>query len=58
MISRRESISRANSHLRYWLYRRRIGRPISLFRALRDWVIRYRFERNQSVQQSGQGAGR
>lgn len=40
----RESIDRANSHLRYWAYRRQIGNPIPLRRALRDWFRRFVFE--------------
>lgn len=57
MISRRESISRANSHIRYWLYRRSIGNPISLLQTLREWLRRYRFERTNSAQPGAQKGG-
>lgn len=56
MISRRESVSRANSHIRYWFYRRSIGNPIPLLQTLREWVRRYRFERTAlSAPQAEQG---
>lgn len=54
MISRRESVSRANSHIRYWFYRRSIGSPISFLQTLREWVRRYRFERANSAQPGAQ----
>lgn len=50
MSSRRESVSRANCHIRYWFYRRSIGNPIPLLQTLREWVRRYRFERANSAQ--------
>jgi hypothetical protein len=40
----REGVARANSHLRYWRYRRAIGRPFPLSVALREWWARLLFE--------------
>lgn len=57
MISRRESISRANSHIHYWFYRRSIGNPIPLLQTLREWVRRYKFERANSAQRGAQKTG-
>ena len=48
----RESIGRANSHLRYWAYRRQIGRPISLLGAMRDWWSRFVFELKNAPSES------
>jgi hypothetical protein len=48
MSERRSKIvqimSRANSHLRYWRYRRSIGKPISLLGSIGDWRRRFLFE--------------
>lgn len=38
------SFSRANSHLRYWRYRRAIGSPFQLRVALYQWYRRFIFE--------------
>lgn len=32
-----EAIERANSHIRYWRYRRKISNPITLRQALSQW---------------------
>ena len=39
-----QCLARANSHLRYWAYRRSIGNPITLRSALRAWLKRFAFE--------------
>lgn len=39
-----EAIGRANSHLRYWKYRREAGSPIALATAMKQWVKRFAFE--------------
>ena len=39
-----QCLSRANSHLRYWSYRRSIGRPIALRGAIKQWFLRFAFE--------------
>ena len=39
-----QSISRANSHLRYRAYRNSIGKPIPLSTALHQWCKRFIFE--------------
>ena len=40
----RQALSRANSELHYWRYRRKIGSPVSLLVALCAWPRRYLFE--------------
>lgn len=40
----REAVSRANSHFRYWAYRRSIGNSISIMVPLRQWPRRFAFE--------------
>ena len=39
-----EIISRANSHIRYWKYRKSIGNPFPLKVAIKSWVRRFIFE--------------
>jgi hypothetical protein len=39
-----EAVARANSHLRYWKYRRDLGSPISISLAVRQWFRRMAFE--------------
>ena len=39
-----EAVGRANSHLRYWKYRRDSGSPISVWLAIRQWCLRLAFE--------------
>ena len=38
------AVSRANSHIRYWRYRKSIGRPISLTQSVCNWYHRFVFE--------------
>ena len=38
------AVNRANSHLRYWKYRREIGNPISLTVALHQWIRQLAFQ--------------
>jgi len=38
------AVDRANSHLRYWKYRRDSGNHISLLLAARQWIYRLAFE--------------
>jgi len=44
MLRYMTAVRRANSHLRYWRYRRKINNPVSLLSALREWKIRFFFE--------------
>jgi hypothetical protein len=44
-MSTLESIARANSHIRYWRYRRSIGNPFPLRVAITQWMRRFVFER-------------
>ena len=39
-----ESFRRANSHLRYWRYRRQIGNPVPFWGTVRDWFDCFVFE--------------
>ena len=39
-----DAVKRANSHLRYWKYRRQQGNPIPLRLAMRQWCGRFAFE--------------
>jgi hypothetical protein len=38
------ALERANSHIRYWRYRKAIGNPFPLTTALREWWARLKFE--------------
>ena len=39
-----QAISRANSHFRYWIYRKTIGKPFPLRFAVTQWFRRLAFE--------------
>lgn len=39
-----QALERANSHWRYWAYRRSIGSPVSALGTLREWWTRFWFE--------------
>jgi hypothetical protein len=39
-----QAIARANSHIRYWRYRRSIGNPFPLRTAVAQWLRRFAFE--------------
>jgi hypothetical protein len=39
-----QAISRANSHFRYWNYRKTIGNPFPLRIAVGQWFRRFAFE--------------
>lgn len=49
-----ESLKRAYSHVRYWMYRRSLGSPIPLVMSLREAVRRYQFERINAQQGKGE----
>lgn len=44
----RQAIDRANSGFRLYWYRRKIGKPLSLWETLREWPRRFWFEWKQS----------
>ena len=49
-----DAISRANSHFRYWKYRRDIGSPISLLLSVKQWIRRMKFEWHNKYYQTSQ----
>lgn len=54
-MNRLDSLKRAFSHIRYWWYRRSIGRPISLMASAHEFANRYKFERGNGKQRQGEG---
>ena len=47
-----QAMRRANSHWRYWMYRRQIGNPVSALETFRQWWARLRFELS-NIRQKG-----
>lgn len=39
-----ECFKRANCHIRYWKYRKKINNPFPLYVAIHQWIRRFLFE--------------